>query len=278
MPRLRPGHLHVVIMPPLPIPQLALATVASAIIAAVSVRYKLLSVSGGFAALVLGIALFGLGGLAGALPLIAFFVPSSLLSLMQSGASVAEEMYEKGSRRDARQVLANGGVAGLLVVIIWALPNAELYVPLVASLGAASADTWGTELGGRFGRRTVSITTWRSVPPGTSGGLSLIGTLAGVAGATVTGLAAITWLADPARDLAFVVAASLCGSMADSLVGATLQRRFQCGTCGLVTERSTHCNEPAHHQTGLAIIDNDAVNLICTATAAVVASILVALA
>lgn len=262
-------------MPSFPTTQILIAIAASAIISLLSVRSGLLSVSGGPAAFLLGTVMLGLGGLSGGLPLIAFFLPSSLLSHVGPWRKrKMEGLYQKGSRRDAWQVAANGGVAGLLMIVIWLLPQHELYLPLVASLAAAAADTWGTEIGGGIGGRTVSIATWRSVEPGTSGGISLIGTAGGLAGALVVGLSALPWFDKPIRDLAIVTTAALCGMLLDSLIGATMQRRFRCPRCGVITERSTHCDTPALHYAGVRFIDNDGVNLICATSAALVALII----
>ena len=94
-----------------------------------------------------------------------------------------------------------------------------------AAVATAAADTCSSEVGKAYGRRTFLITTLRSVPPGTEGGVSLEGTMAGLAGGAVVGGvgAAVGLYSWP---LAAVVAASgLLGSLAESVLGTVAERK-----------------------------------------------------
>lgn len=86
-------------------------------IAAVAYRFKALSLSGAIAAAVLGTIVFGLGGISHTIVLLVFFTSSTMLSkLIHQRKIQVNEKYAKGSRRDAWQVWANGGVAGVIVL------------------------------------------------------------------------------------------------------------------------------------------------------------------
>ncbi len=185
-----------------------------------------------------------------------------------------EDGYQKGSRRDAWQVTANGGVAGVLAVMYGLSSDPTLFVAFTASLAAAAADTWATEIGGGIGGRTVSVTTWRQVAPGTSGGVSLVGMLGGLTGSIVVGVSALPWFSSPAYDLFIVAIAGFAGMLVDSLVGATLQQRYRCGVCRVITERTDHCGMSTDRYRGIRFIDNDIVNLICSLAAAALAILL----
>ena len=112
-------------------------------------RLRSLSQSGAWTAFLLGAVVFGLGGIAWALVLLAFFITSSGLSfLFKKRKSIPDEKYAKGSRRDAYQVLANGGLAGIAVVAHVFFPDSIFpWVAFCAAFAAANADTWATELG-----------------------------------------------------------------------------------------------------------------------------------
>lgn len=185
---------------------------------------KWLTGGGVVAALAVGGATaWGLGW-RGVVLLFAFFVSGSLLTRMAGGT---------GGQRTYRQVLANGGVAALAGLLgSWRLA--------AAALAAATADTWATEIGSFSPHAPRLITTWRPVSKGTDGGVTLIGTLGGLAGALlIWASAALLFSSQPSR--LTVVWAGLAGMIVDSLLGATMQGRF---------------------------FDNDGVNLAATVTGA----------
>jgi len=167
--------------------QIFLGLLFAAVIAAVAYRARALDVSGAVAAWVVGTVTFGLGGWPFALPLLTFFTSSTLLSRWRRHSKEALG-FEKGGRRDSGQVLANGGIATLCVLTYAFLPSTishHAYAMYLAAFAAANADTWATEIGAAVGGVPVSIVTFRRVPVGMSGGVSLTGTLGLVAGALV---------------------------------------------------------------------------------------------
>ncbi|MDQ3929452.1 MAG: DUF92 domain-containing protein, partial [Chloroflexota bacterium] len=88
-------------------------------------RARALSASGAVAACVIGGTVFGFGGMSAACLLIAFFASSSLLSFFRVGDPAknrAAETFDKGGRRDAAQVIANGSVAALAVLLYYFFP------------------------------------------------------------------------------------------------------------------------------------------------------------
>lgn len=240
-------------------------------------RIRALNASGAIAATVVGALVFGFGGLVWALALIAFFVVASLLSFL--GRGVKEQrlgaLGTGGSgARDARQVLANGAWATVAAVGAGVAPG-ELWSPLFfGSLAAASADTWATELGLLATGSPRSIRSWQRVPPGTSGGLTWVGSGAAAAGAVFVGLLAHALGALSLSGLVAVAAAGTVGAFADSWLGATIQARFRCTTCGAVIESAWHaaCDGPATRVSGLRLVDNDAINFLASGVGAAVAA------
>ena len=230
--------------------------------------------SGALAAALLGGLLFGLGGLRWAALLLLFFVTSSGLSHLagRHKATLAEK-FVRGSRRDWVQVAANGGL-GMLLVCVYALwPNqAWVWVAYAGSLAAVNADTWATELGVLSRRPPRLITTWQRVERGTSGGVSLTGTLAALGGALVIGLAAGGLQPQEGGWATCLVASlgGLAGSLFDSWLGATHQAIYYCASCEKETERHPRhtCGAVTLHLRGRRWLDNDLVNLMCAVTGA----------
>jgi uncharacterized membrane protein len=199
--------------------------------------------------------------------LAAFFVSSSLVSRW---APAPPGLDPKGERRDHRQVLANGGVAAAGALL--GLRNPELGVWLLTSaLAAAAADTWATAFGARSAVPPRLILGGRVVPPGTSGGITPLGSAGGAAGAILVAAAGAIPAGVPAL---FPVAAlvGFGGMVLDSVLGAAAQGRFRCVECAERSEWPVHrCGRPTTHEGGLAWLDNDGVNLTASACAAAVA-------
>lgn len=250
---------------------------------------RALSPSGAAAAAVLGTVVFGLGGLPWAVLLLAFFISSSGLSrLFKRRKAGLDEKFSKGSRRDAGQVLANGGISGVFVLLHLLFPGqAWPWMGFAGALAAANADTWATELGVLSRSLPRMITSGRAVERGTSGAVSLAGTGAALSGGLLIGLLAALlwrWTAPQPLSLAFntaadmaawVTLAGLTGSLVDSLLGATLQAIYTCPACGKETERHPlHlCGTRTTYLRGLPWLDNDWVNTICTLAGGIAAAL-----
>lgn len=244
-----------------------LAVLAACLVAASAWRLRALDGGGALAAPVVGAALLWGQGWGGAAVLLAFFIPTTLVSRLLP--DVTSRWDAKGNNRDAWQVLANGGAAAAAAVI-WNGHPLGLAVA-TAALAAAAADTWATTLGSLSRTRPRSIITGRAVPAGTSGGVTLMGTAGGALGGAV--VAAAGWLVSGnARLAATALLAGIIGMLVDSLLGASLQGRFQCPACGRATERRRHsCGTVSVPTGGLSWFTNDGVNAMATLVAAFIA-------
>lgn len=244
-------------------------------------RAHALTRDGAFAAALMGTLIFGLGGLPWAVLLLTFFITSSGLSRLFSRRKAAlNEKFSKGSRRDWEQVAANGGLGMALILLQMAFPDQHWpWWAYAGSLAAVNADTWATELGTLSRTAPRMITTWKKVEKGTSGGISLAGTLAALAGGAIIGGAAALFPAsagDGSRAWLLpvgVALAGLAGSLFDSLLGATFQAIYHCPTCQKETERHpTHtCGTPTRLLRGLPWLNNDGVNFAASLIGALLA-------
>ena len=228
-------------------------------------RLRALTPGGAAAAAALGTLAVAAGWSWAAL-LIVYFVTSAALSRHRARDKEARAtgIIAKGGSRDAMQVLANGGVFGAatLAQVLYPAPA----WPLVASaaLAASAADTWATELGILAGAPPRSIVGWHTVPVGTSGGVTLQGLAGALAGATMIAAttAVVRW--PPAAMLGALVG-GMTGCFLDSVLGATVQARRWCASCGAATEQRVHrCGAATSVVGGVAWLDNDGVNAIST--------------
>lgn len=131
---------------------------------------------------------------------------------------------ERGDGRNAWQVLANLGVAALASVSFSTTGNWAWLVAASAALAEAATDTVASEIGQTHSAARL-ITTWETVPAGTDGGVTLLGTAAGTfAGLLLACVSAGAGLI-PRAQLWIPAAAGFAGMVVDSLLGATCQRR-----------------------------------------------------
>ncbi|MFN8475958.1 MAG: DUF92 domain-containing protein [Anaerolineae bacterium] len=267
-------------------PQFLLGFILSAAIGLLGYRSGSLSRSGVLGAIITGTLIFGLGGLVWGALLVFFFVSSSLLSHWKEAQKAeAAEKFSKGSRRDISQALANGGVGAALAVGNWLAPHPAWLLAYTGAMAAVTADTWATEIGVLSRRPPRLITTLRPVPVGTSGGITLLGTLAAFAGGLFIGVAAaalvaltrlLPWLptsGPAASTTALTLAGAVAGvgsALFDSLLGATVQRQYRCDVCGQVTERHTHHGQPTRVVRGWPWLNNDAVNFLASLAGALI--------
>jgi uncharacterized protein (TIGR00297 family) len=218
-----------------------------------------LSVSGAVAAFFVG-SLISLGfEWKGLIMLGAFFVSSSLWSKFQKHKKLSVfEKVEKGDQRDYVQVFANGSVPALISLIYFFSPSTLWLEMFIVSVAAANSDTWASEIGSLSKQPPRLITTWKMVDRGTSGGMTLLGTIAAIGGALFVGIVSSVLWHD--IHLVFVGLFGFLGSMIDTWMGAVCQVNYRCVVCGLETEKKQHCHQVTIRLKGWHFINNDMVN------------------
>ncbi len=196
-------------------------------IAALALRLRTVDLSGAVWGCVLGTALCALGGLASFLMLFGFFVLGSAATRAGYARKAALGIaQEKGGRRSARHAWANAGAGVAFAFLAAATAHAAAFrAAVAAAFATAAADTVSSEIGQAYGRRHFLITTFRRVPAGTDGAVSLEGTLAGIAASVV--LAAAGWALGllVGTDVGIIIGAAFIGTTFESVLGATLGRR-----------------------------------------------------
>jgi len=135
---------------------------------------------------------------------------------------------ERREGRSASQVLANLGVATIcatfLIFGVFGQTKAAL-LAMSAALSEAAADTVSSEIGQAFGETPRLITSWKSVPAGTNGAVSLRGTLAGIAAAGIVNSVCLLGGLLLRQWLAVSIGTAIVGMVTDSFLGAWFERR-----------------------------------------------------
>lgn len=256
--------------------QLLIGFLLAILIAYSSFKIGFLSKSGAMAACFLGTIVFGLGGFAWAVVLMGFFISSSVISkLFKRRKADLEEKFSKGSKRDAWQVWANGGVAGIFVILHAIFPDSSWpWLAFCGTMAAVNADTWATELGVLSKKNPINLVTGQSLEAGASGGVTSFGTFAAfLASLFIAILAILFWpafLQNPIGAetwilLTGITAAGVFGSLVDSFLGATVQAIYFCPTCVKETEKHPlhTCGRRTELVRGWKWFTNDVVNTFC---------------
>jgi uncharacterized protein (TIGR00297 family) len=199
---------------------------------------KLLTPAGLLHAWALGVLIWGTLGWRGYLVIMFYFLVGSAVTRIGMAEKEAAGIAEKRSgARGPENVWGSALVGALCAIAIFIAPilfseqTAALSIALlslgyVASLSTKLSDTCASEVGKAYGKRTFLITTLQPVPRGTEGAVSLEGTLAGILASVI--IALVGWslgLISP-FGIAWSAIAAFVATNLESVIGATLQAKF----------------------------------------------------
>ncbi|XP_022145072.1 protein PGR [Momordica charantia] len=264
--------------------QPSVAVLISSIIALRAYRRKSLDLSGALAGFIVMSTHFAISYRYGAVLLVFFFTSSKLTKVGEEKKRVVDADFKEGGQRNWIQVLSNSGIATVLAVVIWNVSgwqdkcldskDSALVTGLIGGIlghySCCNGDTWSSELGILSDATPRLITTFKPVRKGTNGAVTNAGLLAAAAAGGVIGLAFVLigfFTTECAYGTALkqllviplAAMAGLCGSVIDSLLGATVQ------FSGFCTVRNKVVGKPGptvKKISGLNILDNNAVNLV----------------
>lgn len=214
------GELRTVVAQRLPV-----AVVVTAIFAVVAARLKFVTIGGAVAGSVISVMIFVFAGAPGFVALATVFVLALVATRIGYARKQRLGMHEHPGGRRAMQVLANLSVAAGVSAIAVILGMPWLFICMAAALAEAAADTVSSECGEAWSSRVYLVTTFERVAVGTDGGISAVGTLAGVFASAV-----IVWIfyaghLIPRHGAVLAGGVAVIGTFVDSLLGATLERR-----------------------------------------------------
>ncbi len=215
------------------LPEGIISIILSLLLSYAAYRQKMLTLAGSVAAFTVS-ALIGLLGNLSWLLLILTFVAAAFVTTRFRILEKARMGLQEGRRgeRGSLNVVGNSLPAVFIALLstVLAVQGSQTSYAIIytVAIGAATADTLASEIG-VIDRHPRLITTMRPVPPGTDGGISVLGTAASFGGAlfiSVAGYVLMMLLGQPlpAYFIPLTAVLGLLGSLIDSLLGATLER------------------------------------------------------
>lgn len=264
--------------------QPAVAALLSSAIAFRSYQRKSLSLSGAIAGFIVMFIHLAVNYRFGAMLLVFFLTSSKFTKFGEDRKRKLDAEFKEGGQRDWIQVLFNGGIATLLVLAAWVVIGSQdkcldskeshiitsLIGGIIGQYCCCNGDTWSSELGILSNEEPRLITTFKPVRRGTNGGVTKAGLLAAAAAGTVIGLTFVVlgfFTTNCSSDVTLKqllviplsALAGVCGSVIDSLLGATLQ--FS-GFCSIRKKVVGKPGPTVKRISGLTVLDNNAVNLV----------------
>ncbi|MDG6985963.1 MAG: DUF92 domain-containing protein [Nitrososphaerota archaeon] len=245
-------------------------------VALAAVLLKTIDARGFLASAAVGFAAIYGGGVSWFITVAVFFILGVAFTLYKYGYKrKLGGAQGKGGARNWPHILANGGVASLVAAWNFFHPSPWNAVLFLGAVSAAAADTGATELGllSREEPRLITAPS-RKVPPGTSGGVTRLGSLGALLASLIIGVTALPLgvLGYPFAVIPACVLGGVAGAVADSLLGAAVQRRGYCVACLKPTEALSHCGEKTRPTSGTPYIENNVVNVAATVVGALVAA------
>ncbi len=245
------------------------------LVALAAVLLKTIDGRGFLASVGVGLVIIYGGGLGWFVTVAVFFILGVVFTLYRYGYKKRlGGAQEKGGARNWPNILANGGAGSLFAVSQFFFPSPFFAALFIGSISTAAADTAATELGLLSQSRPRMVTRpSQVVPPGTSGGVSPLGFVGAVLASLIMGVMAFFLRVVPSLgfDLSggllvagVSVVGGVAGSVADSVLGALVQRKGYCVVCLKPTEALRHCGEKTIVMKGSPFIENNVVNLLAT--------------
>lgn len=190
------------------------------------------------------------------------FVLSAIVGLVKREKRKAREegLYPHVGARGIVQVLCNAFPALVYASVYFALGIEAFKVASAVTVIAGVADSFASDLGIVGEGKVVSIITFKEVPRGMSGGVSLLGTLSALLSSLAVALVVFAVGEVGIKGLWVMALTGFIGTIIDSLLGASIQRAYRCSKCGKLTERQTHCDMPTIKVKGCKWVDNNVVN------------------
>ncbi len=217
-----------------------LAVGINAVFALAALSIRVVNRSGAAMGFLMGAIIYMGYGYKSFLVLLVFFVMGSVATRLGYARKAARGVAEgrKGAR-SWREATANTLAAAFFsILVITTHYEAAFLVAFIAALAEAAGDTISSEIGQWLSGRAYMITTLKPVPAGQDGGISLLGTLAGMgASAAIVATAYALGLCRPGTAVVAFIAAG-AGNLFDSYLGATIERRGLVGN-GMVNFAGT---------------------------------------
>lgn len=247
----------------------------SLVISYLAYRKKSLTKSGMIAAILLGTIVYGFGHWIFYVFMMFFFMSSLVIrkvvtSLYPSAHKTLTSHQRKHEARTWVQVLANGGLLGVISFYYsWTPSNLVIFIAAL-SMAASTSDTWASEIGILSNQKPKSLIGRQEMETGLSGGVTPLGLWASLGGSGLISLVfGIFLLFTKGYHPQYLLAILFCmlggfsGSLVDSILGEFFQAKYRTIKSEIIEVSGSSSDALIH---GLRWVDNNLVNFLSNLT------------
>jgi len=193
-------------------------------------KIPLMTKGGWISAGILGTILWGCLSWQGWMSVVFYLLFGSLVTKIGYKFKKEQGIAEKRGGRRGPENVWGSAATGLFLAIMTKFNPANivmLKVGFAASFAAKLADTFGSEIGKRFGKDTYLITSLKKVERGTEGGISIEGTLASVLGSIFMAFIMLFLSIISINHFIVVIVSGFLATLSESIIGAKFQNKYK---------------------------------------------------
>ena len=194
-------------------------------------RIPLMTKDGWISAGILGTILWGCLSWQGWMSVVIYLLLGSLVTKIGYKFKKERGIEEKRGGKRGPENVWGSAATGLFFAMMTKLNVSNLVffkIGFAASFSAKLADTFGSEIGKRFGGKTYLITSLKKVERGTEGGISLEGTLASFLGAIFMSFVMFSLSIISNKNQFIIVSISgFLATISESIIGAKFQNKYK---------------------------------------------------
>lgn len=186
---------------------------------------------------------------------------------------ITKSINKEFGKRSEMQLIANC-LAAVLTICLYGITKNEVFLlAYFAAIAETVGDSAASDIGVLSKGQPFDICSFKKIQQGISGGVSMLGTIAGLSVCIFTGIIYMLIYKGTVFNSLIIILVSFFGIILDSILGSAIQVQYQCTVCGKITEKTQHCQKDTIFIKGFQCIDNSKVNLICNFFSSILAGV-----
>ncbi len=197
------------------------------------------------------------GGMLGILILLFEYFFIFFISILKKKES---KIKKEKSGRTFFQILINGGLGTIFVILYGIFKNKNLLLISIISVSGCFIDSVSSDVGTLSKGEPYDLLKRKKVQKGLSGGISLLGTISSLLCSFLISFIVYIVLNFQILDLIIISIVIFGQTIIDSLFGSIIQAKYKCNKCGKYSESELCCGESCKKVSGIHWVNNNVVN------------------